>query len=98
MQKGIEKLRDECRTVEREIHASGAILANLRENARFRKLVRETKNVSEEITRLDIEEAAKAKRQFDTKWATAQEREQTLNREVRYLLSTTVFELFNFFS
>ncbi|GJJ13191.1 hypothetical protein Clacol_007442 [Clathrus columnatus] len=80
-QKGIEKAREECRITEREIDASGATLANLRENARFRKLTKELKHIIDEIASLDIEEAAKAKRQFETKWATAQEREQNLNRE-----------------
>lgn len=98
VQNGIEKLRDECRAVEKEIHASGAILANLRENARFRKLTKEVKHVNEEIASLDIEGAAKAKRQFESKWATAQEREQILNRGVSFFILERTIPLFLIFA
>jgi DNA repair protein RAD50 len=77
-QKTVDELRDDARAIEKEIHASGAIQANLRENARFRKLKREVVEIDREIAGLDLEEAGRAKRQFEAKWADAQERETKL--------------------
>ena len=77
-QKAVDVLREEARAIEKEIHASGAIQANLRENARFRKLQREVVEIEQKIAGLDLEEAGRAKRQFEAKWADAQERETKL--------------------
>ncbi|KAF8586295.1 hypothetical protein K439DRAFT_1341218 [Ramaria rubella] len=77
-QKIVYRLREETRVIEREIHASGAVQANLRENARFRKLQREVLEIDQKISDLDLEEAAKAKRQFESKWSDARERETKL--------------------
>lgn len=84
-QKTIDGLRDEARAIEKEIHASGAVQANLRENARLRKLKREVVNIDQKIAALDLVEAGKAKRQFEAKWAAAQERETKLLNTVRHI-------------
>lgn len=77
-QRTVDHLREEARAIEKEIHASGAIQANLRENARFRKVKREVVDIDQKIAGLDLEEAGRAKRQFEAKWAEVKERETKL--------------------
>ncbi|KAF8505241.1 hypothetical protein BU17DRAFT_57979 [Hysterangium stoloniferum] len=70
----LENIREAIRLVDRDINLGGAVQANLRENARFRKLKRDIVKIDKDIGELDIEEAARAKRNFETKWSQAQQR------------------------
>jgi DNA repair protein RAD50 len=83
-QKTIDKLREEARAIEKDINISDAVQANLRENARFRKVKREVAEIDQNIAGLDLEEAGRAKRQFEVKWADAQERETKLLNAVSH--------------
>ncbi|EGN97896.1 hypothetical protein SERLA73DRAFT_182676 [Serpula lacrymans var. lacrymans S7.3] len=71
----IENVRDIVAKIEKEINESGTSMANLRENIRIRKLGRDIKATQAEIDLCDMEEAAKAKRTFDTIYPVQKQKE-----------------------
>jgi DNA repair protein RAD50 len=68
--------------IQKEINESGASVANLRDNIRARKLVREISEVQKEIDSYDMEEMAKARRNFEEKYKLAKEKEDNMRVEV----------------
>ncbi|KAJ2934603.1 hypothetical protein H1R20_g2487, partial [Candolleomyces eurysporus] len=68
-EKTLEDCRDKVKAIEREISESGASNTNLRENLRVRKLQKEIVEIQAKIDQFDVEEAARAKRNFETQWA-----------------------------
>lgn len=62
--------------------AAGADLANLRENFRLRKLQREIQETKDVIKSLKLEEASKAKEQFEEKWGKAKAAENEAQARV----------------
>jgi DNA repair protein RAD50 len=78
----LDVLRKEIAEVEKEINEGGASLANLRDNLRVRKLRAEITATIEELESMDMEEAAKAKRNFDEKFPAEQKRENDLSAQV----------------
>ena len=79
----IENARTAIAKIDKEINESGSSIANLRENLRLRKIEKEIKRTQEEIASYDMEEAAKAKRNFDTKWESVKKQEDELKAAVR---------------
>ena len=80
------KLDDATKTDEalaKEIHESTATVANLRDNLRARKLVKEIADTQAEIDQYDLEEAAKAKRLFEEKYTIEKEKETALQSKVQ---------------
>ena len=75
----IRRSKSEC---EKEIHESDSFLANVRDNERMRKLNRDIKARRERIEAFDMEEAARARREFDEKYAPAKKREGDMEAEV----------------
>ncbi|KAF8349440.1 hypothetical protein F5887DRAFT_914397 [Amanita rubescens] len=74
----IEEVRNTMAKIDKEISDSGSTIANLRENIRVRKIEKEIQRTREEIATYDMEEAAKAKRNFDSKWDVAKKTEDEL--------------------
>jgi DNA repair protein RAD50 len=70
------------KAIEKEINASGASVANYRENIRVRKLAKEIRDTQTEIDSYDMEEAARARRNFQDKYGPAKERENALHTSV----------------
>ena len=68
--------------IQKEINESGASVANLRDNIRARRLVKQINEVQTEIDSHDMEEMAKARRNFDEKYKLAKEKEDNLRVEV----------------
>lgn len=90
--------------IDKEISESGSTIANLRENLRVRKIEKEIKKTREEIASHDMEEAAKAKRNFESKWDVVKKREDELKASVSgssfdsgssYLISSALLVLQN---
>jgi DNA repair protein RAD50 len=73
--------------IDKEIHESGASMANLRENIRIRNLVRDIAATQEEIDSHDMEEAAKARRNFDQQYKVKKDEESNLQSKVLSVLS-----------
>lgn len=69
--------------IDKEISESGSTIANLRENLRVRKIEKEIKKTREEIASHDMEEAAKAKRNFESQWDVVKKKEDEWKAAVR---------------
>ncbi|KAG6818307.1 hypothetical protein H0H93_006082, partial [Arthromyces matolae] len=81
----IEAIRTAIAAIEKEINASGASVANYRDNIRVRKLAKEIIATQAEIDSYDMEEAAKAKRNFEEKYPKAKEKENKLQADYSHL-------------
>ena len=82
----VEALRASVQGFEKEISDAGAAMANLRENIRVRKLMRDIATTTAEIESLDMEEAAKAKRIFQEKYSIEKEKETQMQSKVVSIL------------
>jgi DNA repair protein RAD50 len=85
----IEESREVVKAIDKEINASGASLANYRENVRVRKLVKEITDTQTEIDSHDMEEAGRARRNFEAKYGPAKEKENALHTSVRPAVCTS---------
>lgn len=85
LNKQLNGIREVITEIQKEVNESGASVANLRDNIRARKLVKEIGEVQAEIDSHDIEEMARARRNFDEKYKLAKEKEDNLRVEVCYI-------------
>lgn len=85
----IESTRSTIGVIDKEVNESNASMTNLRENIRVRKLVKEIAATQTEIDAMDMEEAAKARRQFDLKYNLEKQRETEMQSKVRRAQSLT---------
>ncbi len=84
----LDTVRGVITDIQKEINESGASVANLRDNIRARRLIRQIGEVQAEIESHDMEEMAKARRNFEEKYKLAKEKEDNLRVEVgTYTLS-----------
>ena len=79
----VERLRALVQRQDNDVSAAGADLANLRENSRLRKLQREIQETKDFIRSLKLEEASKAKEQFEEKWGKVKAAENEAQANVR---------------
>ena len=87
-EQSIEEIRESVSKCEKEIHESDSFLANLRENERLRRLRKSIDENKAKIDAFDMEEAARARRQFDDKYALEKKREGDMEAEVRHSISS----------
>lgn len=80
----IEAVREVIAKIDKEINESGASVANLRENIRVRKLSRDITETQAEIDSHDMEEAARARRNFQEKYNVAKDKENELQTSVAF--------------
>lgn len=86
----VEEVRSAIQGIDKEINEAGASMANLRENIRVRKLIKDITDTQAQINTYDMEEAAKAKRNFNEKYQVEKARETELQGLVRtFCLSLT---------
>ena len=71
------------RKLETDIAQGDANLANLRGNKDMRKQVLEISDTEKELKSIDLDEAAKASRNYQAKWDEGTAEEKRLNNEVR---------------
>ncbi|KAI0702294.1 hypothetical protein BC835DRAFT_1404375 [Cytidiella melzeri] len=81
----VEETRVEISGIDREISEGGAFVGNLRENMRVRKLIKDIAATQAEIATYDLDEAAKAKRIFDEKYAVEKQKETDLHAECSHV-------------
>ncbi|KAK2465331.1 hypothetical protein APHAL10511_002685 [Amanita phalloides] len=74
----IEAVRKTMADIDKEISESGSTIANLRENLRVRRIEKEIQRTRDEIATYDMEEAAKAKRNFEGRWDIVKKKEDEL--------------------
>jgi DNA repair protein RAD50 len=89
----IEEVRREIAAIDKEINESGATMSNLRDNIIVRKLKEKMETIDRNIASYDMEEAAKARRNYEDKYQPAKAKEQKLNEVVcsLYPFGTTSF-------
>lgn len=81
--KQIEGLRIKVSGIEKEINSHGSLQANLRENARFRRLKKQVLEVDKEVSGLNLERAGKAKINFEAEMKERRAKEEELKTRVR---------------
>jgi DNA repair protein RAD50 len=79
----IERARENIVKIDKEINESGASVASLRENIRVRRLIRDIAATQAEIDSLDVEEAARSRRNFQEKYNVEKQKETELQGKVR---------------
>jgi len=68
--------------VDKEINEGGAFMAKLRDNLRIRNLMSDINDTQNQIDSYDMDEAAKAKRNFDEKYSVEKNRETEMQSKV----------------
>ncbi|PSR71740.1 hypothetical protein PHLCEN_2v12388 [Hermanssonia centrifuga] len=83
--KDLESLRAVMNAIDKEINQSGASVANLRENIRVRRLIKDIAATQAKIDTFDMEEAAKAKRNFQEKYPIEKQRETDMQSKYAHI-------------
>ena len=83
----LEKIRATIGEIDKEINEAGMTMANLRENIRVHRLMRELAAAQAELDAIDMEEAVKAKRIWTEKWNVEKQKETDLQTKVRRTIS-----------
>ncbi|KAK0201990.1 hypothetical protein DFS33DRAFT_1037600 [Desarmillaria ectypa] len=81
----LQKSRDSITQLDREIGGGDAKRANLQENIRIRQLARQVKDIQDKIDGLDLEAAARARRNFEEKYGPEKEKEQKLQASYSHI-------------
>lgn len=78
----LEEIRNALDEINKELHESQALALTIAANERIRRTRREIAAIKGKIEAFDMEEAARARRQFDTKYLAEKRREADLEAEV----------------
>lgn len=81
----LENVRTAVGEIDKEINEAGMTMANLRENLRVRRLMRELASTQAELDAIDMEEAAKAKRIWTERWNVEKQKETDLQTKVSFV-------------
>lgn len=81
----IEKMRVEVETLGTEVSSASTTLSNLKDNIRLRKISHDIAAVDTELGGLDLEEASRARQQFDEKYPRAKASEEEATRQSQHL-------------
>lgn len=76
------KMREEVETLGQEVSSANSTLSTLKDNIRLRKLKKDIAVTEAEMAALDLEEASKARQQFDEKYTRAKAAEEDTTRKV----------------
>ncbi|KIM43207.1 hypothetical protein M413DRAFT_444016 [Hebeloma cylindrosporum] len=79
LQNQVEVCREVISSIDKEINESGATISNLRDNIIVQKLNLDIANTQSEIDSYDMEEAAKARRNYEDKYEPAKRKEDKLS-------------------
>ena len=90
LDRDLEGARQVIARIDKEINESGASVANLRDNIRLRKLIRDIAATQDEIDSHDMDEAAKAKRNFEDQYKVKKAEESELQSKVFIVASCVV--------
>ncbi len=91
----LERIRSKMHAIDKEVAESGSNNSKIRDNLRIREMRKEILKIQEKIEGFDLEEAAKARRQFDAKYASERKRESDMESEVRCFCVTGRIRLSN---
>ena len=79
-----EGVQTSITALQKEIHENGSAMANIRDNLRIRKLRRDIADIHRQINEFDMEELARAHRQFNEKYTAEKKRESDMESEVSF--------------
>lgn len=82
LQAHMEACRSATASISKEIDESGATISNLRDNIIVQNLTRDIAKTQAEIDSYDMEEAGKARRNYEDKYEPAKVREDKLSEKV----------------
>ncbi|KAF8645183.1 hypothetical protein AX16_008010 [Volvariella volvacea WC 439] len=85
VERTLEATREAIGTINKEISSSANSLSTLRENIRIRRVMKDIADIEGEIAQYDMEEAAKARRNFESQYGALQERERALNSKFSHI-------------
>lgn len=102
----VEKMRAEVETLGTEVSSASTTLSNLKDNIRLRKISNDIAATAAELEGLNLDEASRAREQFDEKYPRAKASEEEATRQVsrktftleftfslsRYLCSRSIFK------
>lgn len=71
-----QRIRDAIVLIEKELNEAGTRLLHLRENKRIHRLKGEIAEAQKNIDAIDMDEAARAKRNFEEKYAVEKKKEE----------------------
>jgi DNA repair protein RAD50 len=80
----IEKMRVEVENLGAEVSSASTTLSNLKDNIRLRKISHDIAATDAELAGLNLEEASRARQQFDEKYPKAKASEEEATRQVYY--------------
>lgn len=86
----LEEIRNSLDAISKELNESQALSLTIAANERIRRTRREIAAIKGKIEAFDMEEAARARRQFDTKYLAEKRREADMESEVRDIISKKV--------
>jgi len=75
-------MRVEVENLTAEVASANTILSNLRDNIRLRKINNEITAIDAEMAGLNLDEASRARKQFDEKYPRAKASEEEATRQV----------------
>jgi DNA repair protein RAD50 len=78
----VENARGVTAKIEKEINESGSSTANLRENIRVRRMKKDIIQLQRDIESHDVEEAGRAKRNFEDRYKVEKQKETELQAKV----------------
>ncbi len=82
--RSISTSREQISSLEREIGGADAKRANYQENIRVRQLASQIAEAQQKISAFDLEEASRARRNFDEKYSGEKEKETKLHATVSF--------------
>ncbi|PPQ65393.1 hypothetical protein CVT26_000018 [Gymnopilus dilepis] len=85
LQSQIEASREIITSIDKEINESGATISNLRDNIIVHNLMRDISKTQRDMDAIDMEEAAKARRNYEDKYEPAKRREDKLGEAYHQL-------------
>ncbi|KIK52043.1 hypothetical protein GYMLUDRAFT_372486 [Collybiopsis luxurians FD-317 M1] len=85
LEKLVEEARERIAKIDKEINESGSTLSNLRDNVRLRKIAKQIQETQTEMDSYDIDEAARAKRNFSDQWKAKQDVEERLQQKFSHI-------------
>ena len=89
---GIAEARKTVSGIERDVAGADAKRANLQENIRVRQYARQIEETQKKIDEFDMEEASRARRNFEEKYSIEKEKETKLHASVSCLSGVGVGE------
>lgn len=85
VQSEIKEIEAEVAKVDKDLNESNATERNIIDNLRYRELGRDLDRIKEELEKLDLDKASKARKEFETKYHAQKQIENSLNGEAQHI-------------